>query len=92
MFSPQNNLPTIFPRFLTSIFDTKRNRILFFGGSYGEMASTYVPLGSAMAFDVTSGSWGMQTISGDQPSERSFHSTTLCKVINIYKSDECYHY
>ncbi|KAI9365210.1 hypothetical protein BD770DRAFT_378033 [Pilaira anomala] len=77
IFSPQNNLPTVFPRFLSSIFDPKRNRILFFGGTYGESVSTHQSLGSAIAFDLTSGAWGMQTLGGDKPSDRSFHSTTL---------------
>lgn len=82
MFSAQKNLPAVFSSGQTSVFDALSNRIFFFGGSYvysdGMLAESY-SFNTSVTFNVATGTWGSQILSGDFPTERFLHSTTLCK-------------
>lgn len=84
-YQPQNNVPSIFPAYQTSIFDTKSNRIFFFGGAYLNLTtSTFVdiPFNNAMVFDMTNGNWTTQPSGGQKiPTSRTGHTTTLRKIV-----------
>ncbi|GAA5804779.1 hypothetical protein HPULCUR_010286 [Helicostylum pulchrum] len=85
VFPTQNDLPTVFSGFQTSIFDNLSNRIFFFGGAYRN--STFYPLlyysfGTSITFNVESGTWGSQILGGIIPSGRAEHTTTLLSSTN----------
>lgn len=84
MFPTQNNLPEVFPRSQTSVFDTLSNRIFFFGGKYRNSSaggSFHYSFENSVTFNVISGIWDSQILSGFPPSGRIGHTTTLCKII-----------
>lgn len=84
MFPTQNNLPTVFSRYQTSVFDPLSNRIFFFGGGYQDSTSLeflYYSFKASVTFDVTAGTWGSQALGGFPPSERTDHTTTLRKIM-----------
>ncbi|KAG2234678.1 hypothetical protein INT48_005830 [Thamnidium elegans] len=85
VFPTQNNLPEVFPRSQTSIFDTLSKRIFFFGGKYRNLTSSvnsYKSFETSATFDVISGTWGSQVLVGIPPSERTHHTTTLITSTN----------
>ncbi|KAG2203958.1 hypothetical protein INT47_007541 [Mucor saturninus] len=80
VYPTQINKPGILSRCQTSIYDSKTNRIFYFGGRYQTPPSVIneqFTFNNSMTFDVTKGEWGTQTLSGTEPNERMGHSTTL---------------
>lgn len=57
--------------------------------------ATYSSFASSIVFDVISGAWGTQNLSGQPPNERYFHSITLRKYVQCFffkKSRYMYHH
>ncbi|KAG2234679.1 hypothetical protein INT48_005831 [Thamnidium elegans] len=85
VFPTQNNLPEVFPRSQTSVFDTLSNRIFFFGGKYRNSSageSFHYSFENSVTFNVISGTWDSQILSGIPPSGRIGHTTTLLSSTN----------
>ncbi|KAG2203960.1 hypothetical protein INT47_007543 [Mucor saturninus] len=79
-YPTQANLPAVFGRYQTSIYDAKSNRIFYFGGRYSIPPSTnnvYYTFANSVTFDLTKGEWGTQEFTGTGPTSRIGHSTTL---------------
>ncbi|KAG2208289.1 hypothetical protein INT47_006145 [Mucor saturninus] len=81
IYQPQNNLPSAFTSFQTSIYDIKNSRILFFGGrSLGKSVndSVEIPFDNIIVFDMLASNWTTQLSTGSQiPTPRTEHTTTL---------------
>ncbi|KAG2194103.1 hypothetical protein INT47_011771 [Mucor saturninus] len=81
IYQPQNNIPSMFTSYQTSIFDIKSNRIFFFGGqSLGKSINdtTDIPFDSLTVFDMKNSNWTTQpSLGGKAPSPRTEHTTTL---------------
>ncbi|KAI9253103.1 hypothetical protein EDC94DRAFT_620243 [Helicostylum pulchrum] len=85
VFPTQNNLPEVFPRSQTSVFDTLSNRIFFFGGKYRNSSageSFHYSFENSVTFNVISGAWDSQILGGFPPSGRIGHTTTLLLSTN----------
>ncbi|KAG2213038.1 hypothetical protein INT47_011187 [Mucor saturninus] len=76
----ENNAPNAFPYRQAAIFDATHNTIFFFGGSLPNYLNSYqypFPFKTAITFNLTSLSWGEQTLKGQGPSPRYGHSATV---------------
>lgn len=86
----------MFISYQTSIFDTKSNRIFFFGGqSVGKSINdtTDILFDSLTVFDMKNSNWTTQpSLGGKAPSPRTEHTTTLGKTNRILLSLFCAHF
>lgn len=88
VYHPQNNLPYMFKSFQTSIFDTKNNIILFFGGqeqrNFTEVSED-ITFDYITIFDMSNNNWMTKTSRGDTiPTTRGSHTTTLGNHMKLF--------
>lgn len=90
-------MPNTFTTSQQPIFDSKTNRILYFGGLHLDIV-TYdrgikrsyqnnYDFQNIMMFDMQTGQWGQQNLQGKPPSPRAGHSVTLRKLVFFFLVD-----
>lgn len=82
----QNNKPYGFSYHQESIFDSKTNRIFYFGGTLNDGLDSTDPdisFASSITFDFAKGEWGSQLLNGQGPTPRFGHTATLCKRLYL---------
>ncbi|KAI9273456.1 hypothetical protein EDC94DRAFT_676936 [Helicostylum pulchrum] len=81
-FSPQSNtLTEFYPSHQTATFHPSTGKIYYLGGIYFTAGSTgvptRVPFSWAAVFDTHSGDWLNETLHGDIPTDRLYHTANL---------------
>lgn len=84
-YSPQSNAPTLANTYSAqNVVYNPRNNLIYYLGGFSSPQSDYtvenkVTFKQAMVFNVTSGAWLSQNLTGTAPSGRNFPTATLCK-------------
>ena len=93
-FSPQQVFPDsdFYPNSQSATFNPRTGKIYYFGGSY-YLHTNYGPIrfpfSKTYIFNTIQGTWSLQplaaAVGSSVPSDRIYHTTTLCKLLINHK-------